>query len=622
MNYILYGNLGAQIFMSVSMQLLWGMVNTLQLIIHMNMLSVIMPANVQLFFSLIVNIVQFKIVPTDKIISTLFGIKQEFKSKVSPEFQQTGYGTTNILKNLGLLLLAVIGVIALIGLVFLMRLGAKRFPIINKIQLMISRKLFFNSIIRGLLEAYMKFGISTWISTMALKIDEREDIINAWVTLFMAAFVLSLPFSIYIFLYKNQHRLQEEDFKGRFESLYLNVDTGVKDAIMTVALFVFRRLIYSINIVLFSGSTCTQLFAQFFCCLLMLLFFTGVKPMNQPFLNNMEIFNELTLLICSYFLFLFTDFVGDANTRFMIGWAFVGLAAFNILVNWCALLYKVGTAIRGVIRGLLHKRRIQKYLQEKQKRLEETAAQPLQMETVEATSPASPVKKRKLSKKMNINVKKGVQDGVSTDEAPTPNKKGQRQRTVSDNLEATIDKQKKISIDDQTPQHQRLPTNDEVLNFDGFETQQPPTINKATQEIGVSPVNQATPGLATSTTPVQIQNNEIPARSPKKKGKKSKKTNTLQKGEETPLDPQQDFMDQVAKAINHGIGFKPRPINYFDEPQQIEIKDIDDDEIEVQNKNNKSPVKVPINDVMAKINVAMKNNPLFRKNVGQKFFQQ
>lgn len=56
------------------MQLLWGMVNTLQLIIHMNMLNVLMPANVQLFFSLIVDIVNFKIVPTDSIIKGLFGL--------------------------------------------------------------------------------------------------------------------------------------------------------------------------------------------------------------------------------------------------------------------------------------------------------------------------------------------------------------------------------------------------------------------------------------------------------------------------------------------------------------------------------------------------------------------
>jgi flagellar biosynthesis protein FliR len=38
---------------------------------------------------------------------------------------------------------------------------------------------------------------------MALKIDEREDIINAWVTIFMAAFMLSFPAIIYTFLHKN-----------------------------------------------------------------------------------------------------------------------------------------------------------------------------------------------------------------------------------------------------------------------------------------------------------------------------------------------------------------------------------------------------------------------------------
>jgi hypothetical protein len=46
MNYLLYGNLGLQIFMSVSMQLLWGMVKTLQLVIHLNMLTLLVPANV------------------------------------------------------------------------------------------------------------------------------------------------------------------------------------------------------------------------------------------------------------------------------------------------------------------------------------------------------------------------------------------------------------------------------------------------------------------------------------------------------------------------------------------------------------------------------------------------
>jgi len=128
MNYMLYGNLGLQVFMSVSMQLLWGMVNTLQLVIHMNMLSVMMPANVQFFFSFIVNIVNFKIIPTKDIINKIVGAKDKLKeSDVSPEFQQTGYESTNLMQNLGLLLLAFIGLACLIALVLLLRLLAKKF---------------------------------------------------------------------------------------------------------------------------------------------------------------------------------------------------------------------------------------------------------------------------------------------------------------------------------------------------------------------------------------------------------------------------------------------------------------------------------------------------------------
>jgi len=128
MNYMLYGNLGLQIFMSVSMQLLWGMVNTLQLVIHMNMLSVMIPANAQFFLSFIVNIVNFKIIPTKDIINSLLGLKDKMKkSDVSPEFQQTGYESSNMAQNLGLLLLAVIGLLVVVGLVLLLRLLAKKF---------------------------------------------------------------------------------------------------------------------------------------------------------------------------------------------------------------------------------------------------------------------------------------------------------------------------------------------------------------------------------------------------------------------------------------------------------------------------------------------------------------
>jgi hypothetical protein len=104
------------------------MVNTLQLIIHMNMLSVMVPANVQFFFGFIVNIVNFKIIPTKDIIQKLMGGKEKKEeTQVTPEFKQSGYESTNIGQNLGIVLLAIIGLIGIILAILGLRIFAKKF---------------------------------------------------------------------------------------------------------------------------------------------------------------------------------------------------------------------------------------------------------------------------------------------------------------------------------------------------------------------------------------------------------------------------------------------------------------------------------------------------------------
>jgi hypothetical protein len=106
-----------------------------------------------------------------------------------------------------------------------------------------------------MLEAYLKTAISTWISIEAFSLDDRESMINAWLTILMIGFMAGFPIFIYFFLKRNTHRLAEEEFMARFESIYLNVDPEVKYALLTVPLFVFRRLLYSANIVLLSNSS-------------------------------------------------------------------------------------------------------------------------------------------------------------------------------------------------------------------------------------------------------------------------------------------------------------------------------------------------------------------------------
>ena len=118
-----------------------------------------------------------------------------------------------------------------------------------------SRKLFFNSILRSFLESYLKFCISTWIAIDNIQIDTKDEIVNTWITVALAIVMVGFPVFTFFFLRAFKPRLEEEDFKGRFESLYLNVDTRSDRPILLISLFVFRRLVFAANVVMFAGST-------------------------------------------------------------------------------------------------------------------------------------------------------------------------------------------------------------------------------------------------------------------------------------------------------------------------------------------------------------------------------
>ena len=59
-------------FRSASLQFLWGMVNTLQLIVHIPLFSLNFPMNVNLLFQIMFDITNFSFINTEKIEKKMF----------------------------------------------------------------------------------------------------------------------------------------------------------------------------------------------------------------------------------------------------------------------------------------------------------------------------------------------------------------------------------------------------------------------------------------------------------------------------------------------------------------------------------------------------------------------
>ena len=69
---MMYGNLAINIVLSASLQMLWGMINVMQLIVKFPIMNITFTSNAATFYSLINDVANFDIIPTDKIESAIF----------------------------------------------------------------------------------------------------------------------------------------------------------------------------------------------------------------------------------------------------------------------------------------------------------------------------------------------------------------------------------------------------------------------------------------------------------------------------------------------------------------------------------------------------------------------
>lgn len=74
--------------------------------------------------------------------------------------------------------------------------------------------------------------------------------------------------------------------------------------------------------------------------MVMIGYYIIIKPYNDKWMNNLELFNELCIYIINIHLLLATDFIGDNILRYNSGWSIILATVLNILVNMLFILVK------------------------------------------------------------------------------------------------------------------------------------------------------------------------------------------------------------------------------------------------------------------------------------------
>lgn len=69
------------------------------------------------------------------------------------------------------------------------------------------------------------------------------------------------------------------------------------------------------------------------------------SPFKTKFRNRLEIFNEVTVLMSSFYMMCFTDLVGTLEAQSTMGWVMIVTIVLNSLINISIVLYVGGKGL-------------------------------------------------------------------------------------------------------------------------------------------------------------------------------------------------------------------------------------------------------------------------------------
>ena len=104
-------------------------------------------------------------------------------------------------------------------------------------------------------------------------------------------------------------------------------------ALTWTAVFMFRRLLIVMIIVVMPRISWCQVQLVINLNTAAMLYQGWYTPYKSLAFNKKELTNESFIQLNTYFLIIFSDFVGEAEARYMAGWCNIGFLSLFVLVN-------------------------------------------------------------------------------------------------------------------------------------------------------------------------------------------------------------------------------------------------------------------------------------------------
>lgn len=137
-----------------------------------------------------------------------------------------------------------------------------------------------------------------------------------------------------------------DEFNTAFGTLYQSVDQFKTCVYQMNTIFCVRRLLVAFTTIFINNPLIICIYINIYSSLWIIKFYYKKKPMVSPMLNKIELINEIFQLFANYFMFLFTEFIGNVETWYSVGMWLIAYISLVFLINVSVIAASMYTDIR------------------------------------------------------------------------------------------------------------------------------------------------------------------------------------------------------------------------------------------------------------------------------------
>lgn len=168
--------------------------------------------------------------------------------------------------------------------------------------------------------------------------DNPSDRFSSYLALVILGLIAVFPVVTGILLFAMSSHLNKDSVIKTIGTLYsgLRYDTS-KASLLYPVIFVLRRLIFVTVAVRCHDTPIIQVLSTLLSSFGILVYLFHVKPLISN--NLLEIYNELTITLCSYHLIIFTEVAqGFFDKKYLAGFSIITIVGLNLLINISIML--------------------------------------------------------------------------------------------------------------------------------------------------------------------------------------------------------------------------------------------------------------------------------------------